>query len=560
MSKSPRTVLYEQLPLRIDSFKEYIIQIKNMKKIFPFLFASALLASCAPDRQAQEGLCQTEINSLYQELPFDMPVLQLPEFPARRVSIVDYGAISDGTTLNTQAIQAAIDDVSAQGGGYVDIPAGIWITGPIVLKNNVCLHTAHNALIQFTADFYKYPIIDASFEGVDTKRCQSPISAISAENIAIIGQGVFNGTGDAWRPLKKSKVTSAQWKAKIEQGGVLSDDGNTWWPTEGAKYAQQFCRDQNVPEGFTTDEEWEYVRAFLRPVMVNLIKCKNILLDGVTFENSPAWNLHPLMCENVIMNNLTVRNPWYSQNGDGVDVESCKNTIIRNCNFDVGDDAICMKSGKNEDGRKRAIPTENVIVDGCTVYHGHGGFVVGSEMSGGISNIYVADCLFIGTDVGLRFKSTRGRGGIVENIHIKNINMANIATDPLLFDLFYGGKGAGEETDEEIAARAAAPVPEVTIETPQFKDIYIENIMCNGAKRAMYFNGLPEMKIKNVHISNAVIKADKGAEFHQTDGLTINNMQIINKTGEPVFFNEVTNLKTENISDAHNNIIAINNK
>lgn len=531
-----------------------------MKKILPLLFVGALLASCAPARQAQEGLRQVEINSLYQGLPFDMPVLQLPEFPARRVSIVDYGAISDGTTLNTQAIQAAIDDISAQGGGYVDIPAGIWITGPIVLKNNVCLHTAHNALVQFTADFYQYPIIDASFEGVDTKRCQSPISAVGAENIAITGQGVFNGTGDAWRPLKKSKVTSAQWKAKIGQGGVLSDDGNTWWPTEGAKYAQQFCRDQNVPEGFTTAEEWEYVRAFLRPVMVNFIKCKNILLDGVTFENSPAWNLHPLMCENVILNNLTVRNPWYSQNGDGVDVESCKNTIIRNCNFDVGDDAICMKSGKNEDGRKRAIPTENVIVDGCTVYHGHGGFVVGSEMSGGISNIYVADCLFIGTDVGLRFKSTRGRGGIVENIYIKDINMANIPTDPLLFDLFYGGKGAGEETDEEIAARAAAPVPEVTIETPQFKNIYIENIMCNGAKRAMYFNGLPEMKIQNVHISNAVIKADKGAEFRQTDGLTISNMQIINKEGEPVFFHEVTNLKTENISDAHNNIIAINNK
>ncbi len=532
-----------------------------MKRILPVLFSTLLLADCCAHtgQQAGEGISQTDINALYENLAFEMPVLQLPTFPARRVSIVDYGAVPDGVTVNTQAIQAAIDDVSGQGGGYVDIPAGIWLTGPIVLKDNVCLHTAYNALIQFTADFSQYPILDASFEGVDTKRCQSPISAVGATNIAITGRGVFNGTGDAWRPLKKSKATSAQWKEKVAQGGVLSDDGKTWWPTEGAKFAQQYCRDQNVPEGFTTEEEWEYVRAFLRPVMVNFVQCKNILLDGVTFENSPAWNLHPLMCENLILNNLTVRNPWYSQNGDGVDIESCKNTIIRNCSFDVGDDAICMKSGKNEDGRKRGIPTENVIVDGCTVYHGHGGFVVGSEMSGGISNIHVENCLFIGTDVGLRFKSTRGRGGVVENIYIKNINMANIATDPLLFDLFYGGKGAGEETDAEIDARAAAPVPEVTVETPQFKDIFIENITCNGAKRAMYFNGLPEMKIRNVHVSNAVIKADKGAEFRQTNGLTLKHIRIINKEGEPVSFRDVTNLQAESILDAQNNTIAINN-
>ena len=193
-----------------------------MKKIFSVLFAGALLTGCTTDKQTHEGISQTDVNSLYQELPFEMPVLQLPEFRSYRVSITDYGAVPDGTTLNTEAIQTAIDDVSAQGGGYVDIPAGIWLTGPVVLKDNVCLHTAHNALIQFTADFYQYPIIDASFEGVDTKRCQSPISANGATNIAITGQGVFNGTGDAWRPLKKSKATAAQWKAKIAQGGVLT--------------------------------------------------------------------------------------------------------------------------------------------------------------------------------------------------------------------------------------------------------------------------------------------------------------------------------------------------
>src|SRR5690606_35184650 len=181
------------------------------------------------------------------------------------------------------------------------------------------------------------------------------------------------------------------------------------------------------------------VKDFLRPVMVSLVGCNKVLLDGPTFQNSPAWNLHPLMCSNVILRNLTVRNPWYSQNGDGVDLESCKNVLIYNNTFDVGDDAICFKSGKNEDGRKRGMATENVIVKNNVVYHGHGGFVIGSEMSGGVKNVHVSNCTFLGTDVGLRFKSTRGRGGVVENIYISDIDMTNIPTESIRFNMFYGG-------------------------------------------------------------------------------------------------------------------------
>jgi len=248
------------------------------------------------------------------------------------------------------------------------------------------------------------------------------------------------------------------------------------------------------------------------------------------------------MCENVVLNNLVVRNPWYSQNGDGVDVESCRNVLINRCTFDVGDDAICMKSGKNEDGRRRAMPTENVLVNACTVYHGHGGFVVGSEMSGDVRHIEVSDCLFIGTDVGLRFKSTRGRGGVVEDIHIKGINMAAIENDALTFDLFYGGKGVGEETDEEIAARIAAQVPEVTEETPVFRNIVIEDVVCKGAKRAVYFNGLPEMKIQNVSLNNIRMQAQQGAYFRYTDGLTLNNVSVTASEGKDMNFADVENV------------------
>ena len=217
-------------------------------------------------------------------------------------------------------------------------------------------------------------------------------------------------------------------------------------------------------------------------------------------------------------------NPWYSQNGDALDLESCTNALVINNVFDAGDDAICIKSGKDEDGRKRGEPCQNVIVKNNVVLHGHGGFVVGSEMSGGVKNIYVSDCTFLGTDVGLRFKSTRGRGGVVENIHIHNINMIDIPHEALLFDLFYGGKAAGEETAEELAGRMKAEVPPVTEETPAFRDIYISNVTARGVGRAMFFNGLPEMPIRNVHIKDVTVsRAEKGIEISQAENVTIEN-------------------------------------
>ena len=166
----------------------------------------------------------------------------------------------------------------------------------------------------------------------------------------------------------------------------------------------------------SSEEDFNKYKRFLRPVMISLIKCKNILLQDIIFQNSPAWNIHPLMCENIIIENIFAKNPAYAQNGDALDLESCKNALIINSKFDAGDDGICIKSGKDENGRKRNIPSENIIIDGCTVFNGHGGFVVGSEMSGGIKNIKVQNCQFLGTEVGLRFKTTRGRGEVVQNI------------------------------------------------------------------------------------------------------------------------------------------------
>ena len=465
-------------------------------------------------------------DSIYANLPFDMPRVERPSFPDRSVSIVDFGAKGDGITLNTEAINQAIAHIHQQGGGKVIIPDGIWYTGPIELLSNVNLYTEQNALVLFTDDFNAYPIIKTSFEGLETRRCQSPIGARHAENIAITGSGTFDGSGDSWRPVKKGKMTESQWNKLIKSGGVV-DEGKTWYPTAGSLKGAKACKNFNNPEGIETDEEWNEIRPWLRPVLLNIVKSKKVLLEGVTFKNSPSWCLHPLSCEHITINNVKVFNPWYSQNGDALDLESCNYALITNNIFDAGDDAICIKSGKDEDGRRRGEPCQNVIVKNNKVLHGHGGFVVGSEMSGGVKNIYVSDCTFLGTDVGLRFKSTRGRGGVVENIYIHNINMIDIPHEALLFDLFYGGKGAGEETDAELAGRMKAAVPAVTEETPAFRNIHISNIICRGVGRAMFFNGLPEMPIEHVSVKDVSISdAKQGIVMSQATDVTLERIHI----------------------------------
>lgn len=525
-------------------------------KLFNLIAAlvfTTMWMSCGSSNNYQ-AISNDDIKKFYENLPFEMEVLKVPTFSNYAVSIVDFGAVGDGVTLNTEAFAKAIDAVHEKGGGKVIVPAGIWLTGPIVMKSNVNLFTEKNSLVLFSPDFDLYPIVDASFEGLNTKRCQSPISAHQAENIAITGYGVFDGSGDAWRPTKKEKLTERQWRNLVASGGVVDDAGKIWYPSESSLRGQAYCVDQNVPVGLPTEEEWSAIRDFLRPVLLNFVECKNILLDGVTFQNSPAWNLHPLMSENIIINKITVRNPWYSQNGDGIDIESCKNTLIVNSSFDVGDDAICMKSGKNEDGRQRAMPTENVIVSNCVVYHGHGGFVVGSEMSGDIRNISVSDCQFIGTDVGLRFKSNRGRGGVVENIWISRINMINIPTDPLTFNLYYGGKSALEAIEAgDDPSMQASLIPQVTIETPAFRNIFINDITSNGSDRAFYFNGLPEMKVDNVVIENAVFTSRKGAEISRAKGVQLKNIVIDNQLGEILTLEQVEGVVIEGLTDSSGN-------
>lgn len=459
----------------------------------------------------------------------NLPVAEVPVFKKDTIDIVKYGAKRDGQTLNTLSINNAIKACSSKGGGVVLVPAGLWFTGPVEMQNNVNLHLSRGAILLFTNDFDQYPLVKGNYEGKPQMRNQSPISGSNLKNIAVTGKGIIDGNGDYWRTVTKDALTEREWKEKVASGGIVSDNGRSWYPSEKTKRAQGMV-DPGVISPDKTEKDYLAIKDFLRPTLVNFTSCKNVLLEGVTFQNSPSWGLHLLMCEDLTLRDVSVKNPDYAQNGDGLDIESCKNVLVEGCTFDVGDDGICIKSGKDKPGRDRGRPTENVVIRNSVVYKGHGGFVVGSEMSGGARNIFVYNCNFIGTDKGLRFKTARGRGGMVENIYIKDIYMKDIVDEAIYFDMYYFTKppAPGEK----------AAVVAVDETTPQFQNIEINNVICNGAKKGIFIRGLPEMSVKNISITNAVLQADRGAEIIEAEGITLKDVKLVSSNTNPLVYVE----------------------
>ena len=454
-----------------------------------------------------------------QKYEFELPLVSTTVFKKDTFNIISYGAVSSSNTLNTGAIQQAIDMASKQGGGMVLVPSGFWLTGPIKLLSNVNLHISSGAVLQFSNKPKDYPLVRTNWEGVDAIRAQSPISAKGQRNIAITGSGIIDGAGEAWRPVKKGKLTAGEWDKLIHSGGVLDSKKETWYPTEGALKASTMDRPGVIAAGFT-EANTEEIKEFLRPNMISLRECEQVLLEGVTFQNSPAWNIHPLLCKHLTVENIHVKNPWFAQNGDGIDIESCEFVSVRNSKFDVGDDGICLKSGKDAEGRKRGRPSAHILIENCIVFHGHGGVVVGSEMSGGVHDLFVNNCQFLDTDVGLRFKTMRGRGGVVKNVFIRDISMKNIAGEAILFDMYYQGKdpvstfGNGGETPKiELV-----PVNEGT---PQFKNIFIDNVIAKGAETGLLIRGLPEMPIHHIELTNIDVESNQGYRVIEAKDITL---------------------------------------
>ena len=442
---------------------------------------------------------------------------ELPNIPNRTVSVLEYGGVGDGHTDNTDAFRTAIQACASAGGGKVIIPPGVWLTGPIALRSRIELHAEAGAFIIFSKRFADYPLVLSSYEGKQTVRCQSPLDGEGLEDIAITGRGIFDGGGEAWRPVKRWKMTERQWNELVRSGGVVDEDG-IWWPTQAAKDGAAVVA-RLEREGVTDVERYEAARDYLRPNLLSLRRCRRVLLDGPTFQNSAAWCLHPWASEHITVRNATVRNPWYAQNGDGLDIDSCRHVVVEDCAFDVGDDAICLKSGKDEAGRRLGLPSEHIAIRNCTVYHGHGGIVVGSEMSGGVRDVYVSDCTFIGTDIGIRFKSCRGRGGVVENIVIERVRMREIVGEAISFNLYYEGKsGSGAMGDE-----TALPVTE---ETPMFRNIRIQHVVCQGAENALLINGLPEMPVFDFELRDSVISSKQGVISRYAQSLNLHNVKL----------------------------------
>lgn len=409
---------------------------------------------------------------------------------------------------NDLSLQREIDRLASSGGGRVTVPRGRHVTGPIELRDHINLHLDDGAQLVFVEDRTQYPLVQTDYEGEPAIRCASPISAKGCRNISITGSGTIDGSGQVWRQVKRYKVNDAQWEALVASGGVTDDEKRIWFPSAASRdgdHAVKLLRQQHA--AIAIYEPW---RDFLRPNLLKFTDCRNVTLDGPLFTNSPAWCLHLLLCEDVIVRNVRVFNPHWAQNGDALDIDACRNVIVEHSHFDAGDDAICIKSGKDEAGRKRGRACENIDIRNCTVLHGHGGVTIGSEMSGGVRNVRVANCIFRGTDIGLRFKTTRGRGGTVENCEFSNIAMHDIAGDAISLNMYY----------------TKAPPEPVSERTPTFRAISFRNITCDGAKRAIEVKGLSERPIRDIRFDNVDIRAFKGIEITDAERITLNDVQV----------------------------------
>lgn len=495
------------------------------------LFLIASVGCQAQQAENQDQPSDKELEKYLINLPFAMTDLKLPVFPESRFNIVEYGAVADGKTLNTEAFSQVINACAEKGGGTVVVPPGTWLTGPIRLRSNVNLHLERGALVQFSNRIIDFPLI-AGFDGKSKRYfITQPIHAYREKNIGITGEGIFDGAGEVWRYVKKEKQTERQWKDLTSSGGVVTPDGEQWWPSKEAMEGEKYLAEIEKSGKELTAADYAKAREYMRPDMVRLVQCTNILLDGPTFRNSPRFHVYPFQSENIIVRNIKIQTDWSAQNGDGLDFGACRNILVYNTTVDVGDDAICLKPGSIADRQKPGPSCENIVIADCIVYHGHGGFVIGSGSRGGAQNVMVRNCVFIGTDVGLRFKSLRGNGGLIKNIYAENIQMRNIANEAILFDMYYGGYAPDETQAPDTGQKRTEPV---TALTPQFEDFYIKNIVCNGAKRSVLINGLPEMPVKNIHIEDVRIASEEGALLIDAEGISLRRTEISPKTGPVV--------------------------
>lgn len=384
-------------------------------------------------------------------------------------NITDFGAVPDGKANAAPAFQAAVAACRKMGGGEIYVPAGCFLTGPVELHSNMTLYLDAGATLRFSDAPGDYPVVQSRWEGVARQVYMSCVYAEDAENIAVEGRGTLDGCGERW------------WRA--HRAGEL---------------------------------------AYPRPKLVSFHGCRRVRIADIRMVRSPSWTVNPVLCEDVTVDGVTIQNPADSPNTDGIDPDSCVNVHISNCHIDVGDDCIAVKSGT--EGTPQRMPTRNVAIANCTMVHGHGGVVLGSEMSGGISHVVISNCVFEGTDRGIRLKSRRGRGGVIEDVRVSNIVMDGVLC-PFIANLYYfcgpGGK------DKVVWDKHAYPVDDTT---PAFRHLHFSGITARNVRAAAgFFYGLAEMPVEDVTFSDVSVRMQPDAEPGMPDMMA--NLQPMKQRG-----------------------------
>lgn len=472
---------------RDGSFEYYVsepIIDNDLKGVGPFILAGIevqqLLASDSPRSHERERVDARDWSFADTILARINP----PTFPNRDFPITDFGAKPD--TDSTDAIHAAIAACTQAGGGRVVIPPGTWLTGAIHLDHNVNLHVSAGATLQWTFDLTKYPIVFTRWEGVECMNFSPFIYAFEKENIAITGSGTLDG-GATW---------------------------DTWWSWNDKKKGvtkQKAARDRLIALGETDIPVAQRIfgaNDFLRPNFIQPYRCKNILIEGVTILRSPMWEIHPVLSENITVRGVTITT--HGPNNDGFDPESCRDILVEDTLFDTGDDCIAIKSGRNGDGRRVNVPTENMIIRNCTMKDGHGGVVLGSECTGGIRNIFVENCTMDSPELdrGLRFKNNAVRGGVLENVFMRNVKIGRVGEAVLTIDLLY----------EEGAKGDFKPI---------VRNVHLENITSTASPRVMFIRGFPGATVENIRISNSTFDGVTATEVVQHAGaITLDRVTI----------------------------------
>jgi polygalacturonase len=405
-------------------------------------------------------------------LPEILARIKPPVFPDRDFDVAEFGAARDNKTDCTDAFRKAIAACHTAGGGRVVVPAGEFFTGAIHLKSNVNLHLSPGATLRFTRDVQKYPLVFTRWEGVELMNYSPFIYAFAEENIAITGQGVIDGNADCehWWP----------WKGRAECGWKPGDPDQT--------------KDRNLL--FDMAEKGVPVQGrvfgpghYLRPQFIQPYRCKNVLIEGVTLKNSPMWQVHPVLCTNVTVRKLTITgasaNRASAPNTDGCDPESCSDVLIQDCNFNTGDDCIAIKAGRNADGRRTNVPCQNIVIQGCRMKDGHGGVTIGSEISGGVRNVFAENCRMDSPhlDYAVRVKNNAARGGLLENIYVRNIEVGEVAAAGVSIDFFYE-----EGTEGKF--------------TPVVRNVDIRNLAAHKAQYALYLRGFRNAPIAGLRLTD----------------------------------------------------------